>query len=61
MSEAQKKYWKSLSKEEREVKVQRFINAGKSKTKDTSIELKVEKQKYCYNKKVKRFKSSNVK
>lgn len=65
MSEAQKKYWKSLSKEERDIKVQRFINAGRSKTKDTSIELKVEKQlkdldifyekqKYCYNKKVKR-------
>lgn len=61
MSEAQKKYWASLSKEEREVKVKRFIEAGCGKTENTSIELEVkrqldelcleyEQQKCCYNK-----------
>lgn len=65
MSEAQKRYWESLSKKEREIKIKRFIEAPLKKTKDTKIELEVErqlkelhlcyeKQKYCYNKKVKR-------
>lgn len=63
MSNAQKKYWGSLSKEERERKVKIFINAPKKKIKNTSIELKVKKQlddlnlkykqqKYCYNKRI---------
>lgn len=65
MSIAQKKYWRNLSKEERELKVKRFINAPREKTSDTKIELEVErqlkengiqyeKQKYCYNKAAKR-------
>lgn len=65
MSEAQKRYWTSLSKEEREAKVKIFVNAPLCKTKDTKIEIEVErqlkelrlnyeKQKYCYNKKAKR-------
>lgn len=65
MSEAQKKFWKSLSKEERDARVKKFIDAPKKVTKDTKIELEVErqlkelnliyeKQKYCYNKKAKR-------
>lgn len=61
MSEAQKKYWASLSKEERDIKVKRFINSNVSKTENTSIELEIkrqldelcleyEQQKQCYNK-----------
>ena len=62
MSESQKKYWASLSKEERNRKVQRFINAGKSVVENTKIEQEIkrqldelcidyEQQKQCYNKK----------
>lgn len=65
MSEAQKAYWKTLSKEERELKIKRFVEAPRKVTKNTSIELKVKKQldnlgikyeqqKYCYNKRMKK-------
>lgn len=65
MSKAQKKYWASLSKEEREIKVKRFVNSSSSKNKNTKIELEVkrqldelnvnyEQQKYCFNKRYNR-------
>ena len=65
MSEAQKRYWKSLDKKTRQGKIDKFVNAPKAKTKDTKIELIIEqqlkrlginyeKQKYCYNRVAKR-------
>lgn len=65
MSISAKKYWASLSFEERNKKIQRFIQAPHSYNKDTSIELEVErqlkelgieyqKQKKCYNKRLKK-------